>query len=233
LHTTWRASDQEDLVSTGTALNAAGHVAAVLREEVLTGRLHGGAPVREQDVAERLGVSRTPVREAVGRLVAEGLLMKDGNKTAHVFRPSLADLLEIYELRIPLESMAARLTCEAGDQAVVADLERAGRALAGAEPGIDWSMKHEAFHLIVARAGGRRRLEALVTTLRVQSEPYVRLAVSSDGAFPRRAQHDHEEILRLVRAGDGKALERLVRDHLQATTKQVASLLAKTTTAGR
>ena len=214
-------------MSSGVALNAAEQVADILREEILTGELNGGAPVREQDVAERLGVSRTPVREAVARLVAEGLLMKDGNKTAHVFRPSLAELLEIYEIRIPLESMAARLACEAAEKAFIAELEKAGRALAKAEPGRDWSVKHEAFHLLVARGSGRRRLESLVTTLRVQSEPYVRFAIASDGQFPQRARHDHQEIVTLVKRGDGTALEQLVRNHLQATSKQVSTLLSQ------
>lgn len=211
-------------------LNAAEQVATTLREEILTGQLQGGIPVREQDVAERLGVSRTPVREAVGRLVAEGLLIKDGNKTAHVFRPTLADLLEIYEIRIPLESLAARLSCEAADATFVAELEKARKALTKAEPGTDWSMKHEAFHLLVARGSGRRRLESLVRTLRVQSEPYLRFAIASDGQFPVRAQHDHDEIVTLVKNGDGKALERLVRHHLQATSKHVSTLLARSAT---
>jgi DNA-binding GntR family transcriptional regulator len=215
------------LVSIGAVLNAAEQVATILREEILTGELHGGAPVREQDVAERLGVSRTPVREAVGRLVAEGLLIKDGNKTAHVFRPTLADLLEIYEIRIPLESLAARLSCETADDTFVTKLEKARKALAKAEPGADWSMKHEAFHLLVARGSGRRRLESLVSTLRVQSEPYVRFAIASDGQFPVRAQHDHDEIVTFVRNRDGKGLERLVRNHLRATSKQVSTLLSR------
>jgi DNA-binding GntR family transcriptional regulator len=222
---------KEGPVSADVALSAAEQVVALLREQILNGQLPGGAPVREQDVAAQLGLSRTPVREAVGRLVAEGLLIKDGNKTAHVFRPSLAELLEIYEIRAPLESMAARLTCEAADKDFVRDLERAGKALENAEPGMAWSRQHEAFHLLLARGGGRRRLELMVTMLRVQSEPYVRFAVAGDHQFPQRAQHDHEEIVRLVASGDGKGLERLVRNHLLATSKQVSNLLAQAASA--
>lgn len=207
--------------------NAAAHVAAILRDEILTGQLQGGAPVREHEVADRLGVSRTPVREAVSRLVAEGLLIKDGNRTAHVFRPSLTELLEIYEIRIPLESLAARFACEEADKAFVAELEKAGRALQNADLGIDWSIKHEAFHLLVARGSRRPRLESLVRTLRAQSEPYVRFAVASDDQLRHRAQHDHAEIIRLIKEGDGKAIERLVKNHLQATVKRVSALLSQ------
>ncbi|MHA6794321.1 GntR family transcriptional regulator [Pseudonocardia bannensis] len=204
---------------------AAGQVATALREEILGGRLPGGSPVREQDVAERLGVSRTPVREAVSRLVAEGLLIKDGNHTAHVFRPSLAELLEIYEIRMPLESLAARLACTGADEAFLDRLEAAGRALTEARSGVDWSVKHEAFHMCLVAGSRRPRLEALVRTLRVQSEPYVRLGLAFDADFGERARRDHEDIVRLVRARAADELEDLVRRHLEATSSRVSTLL--------
>jgi DNA-binding GntR family transcriptional regulator len=206
--------------------NATANVVAILREEILTGQLQGGAPVREQDVAARLGVSRTPVREAVGRLVAEGLLLKDGNRTAHVFRPSLDELLEIYEIRIPLESLAARLACEAPTPEFLAELRAAGRVLDRARPGADWSARHEAFHLCLVGGSGRPRLEALVRTLRVQSEPYVRFAVAMDDDLVEQARRDHVEIVALAEAGDAKGMERLVKRHLKATAKRVSALLA-------
>jgi DNA-binding GntR family transcriptional regulator len=205
--------------------NATAVVVAILREEILTGRLQGGEPVREQDVAERLGVSRTPVREAVGRLVAEGLLIKDGNRTAHVFRPSLEELLEIYEIRIPLESLAARLACESPRDGFLAELRAAGRALSRARAGVDWSGRHEEFHMCLARGSGRPRLVSLVHTLRVQSEPYVRFAVTVDDDLLHRAEQDHVAIVQLAEAGDGRGMERLVKKHLKATTKRVSALL--------
>ncbi|MBW0088049.1 GntR family transcriptional regulator [Pseudonocardia sp. KRD-184] len=210
---------------TQDAGGAAEQVAAALREEILGGHLPGGAPVREQEVAARLGVSRTPVREAVGRLVAEGLLIKDGNRTAHVFRPSLAELLEIYEIRTPLESLAARLACTAADEAFLDRLEAAGRALTEALPGVDWSAKHEAFHLCLVAGSGRPRLEALVRTLRAQSEPYVRFAVAFDADLGDQARRDHENIVALARARAADDMEALVRSHLAATSNRVSALL--------
>jgi DNA-binding GntR family transcriptional regulator len=207
--------------------NATTYVAEALRDEILNGQLHGGAPVRENELAERLGVSRTPVREAVSRLVAEGLLIKTGNRTAHVFRPSLAELLEIYEIRIPLESLAARLACESPDKKFIADLEHAWKVLSQAEQGMDWSAKHEAFHLCLVRGSGRPRLESLVRTLRVQSEPYVRFAIASDSRFRQKAEDDHAQIVTLAKAGEAKAMERLMRNHLSNTSKHVSALLTR------
>jgi len=207
--------------------NAAAYVAGILREEILSGQLLGDAPVREYEVAERLGVSRTPVREAVSTLVAEGLLIKGGNRTAQVFRPSLPELLELYDIRIPLEGHAARLACEDPSESFLTELESAWEELSKTEQGIDWFVRHEAFHLCFARGSGRPRLESLVRTIRAQSEPYVRFAITSDTAFRQRATNDHSEMVRLAKAADGKAAERLMRRHLEATRKHVAALLAQ------
>jgi DNA-binding GntR family transcriptional regulator len=206
-------------------LNAADQVFVALREEILVGQLRGGVAVREQEVAERLGVSRTPVREAVARLVAEGLLVKSGNQTAYVFQPSLAELLEIYEIRTPLESMAARIACEAGGASYIDRVRDTGRALSKAKPGSDWISKHEDFHLALFEGNQRPRLEALVRTLRTQSEPYVRFAVAVDHQLRERAQLDHLQFVELVEAGDAKSVEKLVRSHLKLTTKHVAAIL--------
>lgn len=208
-----------------SAGGAAEQVVATLRAEILGGGLPGGAPVREQEVAERLAVSRTPVREAVGRLVAEGLLIKDGNRTAHVFRPSAAELVEIYEIRLPLESLAARLACVEADEAFLDRLDAAGRALTTSVPGMDWSAKHEAFHLCLVSGSRRPRLEGLVRSLRAQSEPYVRFAVAFDADLAERARGDHEDMIRLARARAADELEALVRRHLEATSTRVSALL--------
>lgn len=204
-------------------------VASTLRREILGGQLAGGTPIREHDLALRLGVSRTPVREAVGRLVAEGLLVKNGNRTAHVFRPSSTDLMEIYEIRAPLEGLAARLACVAADHGFLDRLEVAGQLLADAAPGLDWFARHEEFHLCLAAGSGRLRLEGLVRTLRVQSEPYVRFAVASDSGLAERARQDHLDIVRLVKAGAADDLEDLVQRHLAATSTRVAALLTGST----
>jgi DNA-binding GntR family transcriptional regulator len=205
--------------------NAAMHVAGLLREEIASGQLPGGFPLRENEIADRLGVSRTPVREAVGTLVGEGVLIKTDNRTAHVFRPSMDELIEIYDMRVPLESMAARLACENPSREFLAELEAAGAALTRAEPGFDWSLKHEAFHLCLTSGSNRPRLQALVRTLRMQSEPYVRLAIASGREFRQNANADHVKIVTLAHSGAARTVERLVKSHLNATIKHVASLL--------
>jgi DNA-binding GntR family transcriptional regulator len=208
--------------------SAVATVAATLREEILAGKLPGGAPVREHDVSKRLNVSRTPVREAVTMLVADGLLVKDDGRTAHVFRPSWSELLEIYEMRIPLESMAARMACQNADAAFDDEIAQAHTALVAAQSGPEWSACHEEFHLCLARGSRRMRLVSVLRTLRAQSEPYVRFAVTLDDDLRSSARRDHEEIVELVHARDPVGLESVVRRHLGATTKRVEALLQRT-----
>lgn len=212
-------------MSTASDGNATEYVAATLRREIMSGHLPGGAPVREGDVSNRLGVSRTPVREALSRLMSEGLVVKDDNKTAHVFRPSAEDLAEIYDIRIPLESLAAKLSCRLADAAFIARVQQLGDALQATTPGPEWSVAHERFHNFIVDGCQRPRLRSIVASLRAQSEPYVRFAVLESNHFVPRAQAEHLKVVELLRKQQAAALEQLVRRHLTATKKLIAVLL--------
>ena len=95
---------------------------AVLREDIIEWRLTPGTVLAEVEQSERLGVSRTPVREALARLSAEGLTTAAGGRGVVVTDISLEDIDELYELRETLEVKAAALAAERGDRAVFADL---------------------------------------------------------------------------------------------------------------
>ena len=147
------------------------------RRRLTNGELIGVA-IREADIAQSLGVSRTRVaREAIRMLIGEGLLLKERGKSARVFQPSLADLSDIYEIRTPLEALAARRAAKSADPGLVDELSLILDDLSEALPGANYSARHEDFHLRLIDAGGSERLAALVRTLRAQSEPYVRIAL--------------------------------------------------------
>lgn len=197
-----------------------------LRERILTGRLRGGDVVAEEDIAGQLNFSRTPVREAIGRLIVEGLLVKDGNRTsARVFQPSLQELLEIYEIRLPLEILAARMAAErAGDEFAQA-IKHGFTEFQGTGFSPEWILMHERFHLGIFAGSQRQRLVSVIRGLRVQSEPYVRFAVQVDPKFRERSQAHHAAMVSALASHDGKQMERLVRRHLAATTTRVSELL--------
>jgi DNA-binding GntR family transcriptional regulator len=98
-------------------------VYAQVRHAILTGALRPKERITENQIAERFGLSRTPVREAFRRLEAEGLIVVVPQRGAFVSQPSLEDILEIYQIRTPLECMAARIAADAITEAQLGRLE--------------------------------------------------------------------------------------------------------------
>jgi len=207
------------------ATSAADDALADLRWQIASGYLRPGDSVAEEDLAKRLGMSRTPVREAIGRLVSEGLLTKDGNRTARVFRPSLEDLLEIYEIRLPLEILAATLAAEKADESLHAALTQRFSELRDKPVDQTWIMNHEEFHLTLFSGSGRNHLLEVIAGLRLRSEPYVRFAIRVDSKFRERSQTHHAAMIDALAAREPKRMERLVRNHLTHTTERVTELL--------
>lgn len=200
-------------------------VAAMLRRQLLYGEFARDS-VLEEEVATALGVSRTPVREAIRMLIGEGLLLKEHSHSARIFRPSLADLKDIYDIRIPLEALAARRAAEHGSPELADELGAMLDHLAKAEPGISYSSQHEAFHLRLTEANGSDRLTSLVRTLRTQSEPYVRMALQVAADFLQSASAQHREIVETIRAGDGEQAQALIERHFRDSVSQVPRILS-------
>jgi DNA-binding GntR family transcriptional regulator len=105
-----RRGPEEKLVDDGAEMlvrtTASTAVADRLRSEIQSGRVAPGSTLRQGDVAKRFGVSTTPVREAFHMLQAEGFLRKDPHRGAVVFRPTVEEMREVFEMRIVLEQLA-------------------------------------------------------------------------------------------------------------------------------
>src|SRR5207249_6339881 len=102
-----------------------------LKDAILAGAIRPMERITENKVAERFGLSRTPVREAFRRLEAEGLILVVPQRGSFVSQPSVEDILEIYQIRMPLECMSARLAAERIEDEQLGrlgDLARAERA---------------------------------------------------------------------------------------------------------
>ena len=205
--------------------NATEQVHDSLRSSILDGSLPGGTRLREVHLAESHTVSRTPIREAIARLEAEGLVTRDQLGAATVYRPTLAELTEIYEIRIALESLAARLAVEHASAGLHGSLVSHLDRLNAARPGHDWAARHDELHLALYQHCARDRLLTYIRTLRAQSEPYVRLAAQVDRAFADGADRQHQEILRLAETRDGPAIAALITAHLQATLDHAPDIL--------
>jgi DNA-binding GntR family transcriptional regulator len=191
-------------------------VANRLRDEIKRGGIPAGERLRQADVARRLGISTTPVREAFALLRREGVLTGDAHRGAVVFRPTLADLDETYEMRIALEALATKRAVpnmtSADIAALRAILEESERLAPGDVE--NYLRVNAAFHSHLYDASRSPRLVSLIADLRDASMMYLRFL----GADQSSADHGHAEhraILAACEAGDAERAAAAVEDHLR------------------
>jgi DNA-binding GntR family transcriptional regulator len=195
--------------------------AEALRVAILDGTLRPGSRLGEVELAEQLGVSRTPVREALRRLVAEGLVEVLPNRGARVVEWSAADLDEIYDLRALLESHGATRAAtriSAGELPVLDKLCADMESCAG--PGRNRDLDRLAglnaeFHRRILDASGSARLAALVGTV-VRVPLVLRTFHDYTAEALERSSGHHREIVAALRAGDPQWAGSVMRSHVLA-----------------
>jgi DNA-binding GntR family transcriptional regulator len=190
---------------------------AHLREEIIAGRLEPGAALPEARVGELLGVSRAPVREALTLLESEGLVEFDRRGTARVCTFGTDDIRELGLLRLALEPIAARLTCENWNASACAALEQNLRELRQAKTLVEVTRLDVEFHrLILKFAGNCRLLEAwerfASQFLLVMSRFHRALHERARGV--RETTHRcHAELFEGLKRGNPVRAESLAREH--------------------
>lgn len=206
-----------------------------LRELILSGDLAPGQRLTEIALAERLGVSRTPVRYALAVLAKEGLLVAAGGRGFVIREFSLKDILDAIEVRGALEGLAARLVAEAGRGPALAarleDLVAEGAAIVRApawpaDGDARWAAMNGAFHRLIVEASGNR---ALIDALSLNDKlPFAAAAAllggdTDDPGLLRQhrqvlvtAQQQHEAIVDALGRGQGRRVEALMSEHALA-----------------
>jgi len=188
-----------------------------IKEAILGGALRPLERITEGDVAARLGLSRTPVREAFGLLAAEGLIHVVPQRGSFVSQLRIDDLLEIYQIRTPLECMAARAAAETIDDGALAMLDRlveveaAGQGTRTNKESLDANRE---FHRIIIECARNRRLQALVGHLQGQVHR-ARLLWPSTRRRLDETWKEHAELVAALRAGDPDMAEHVMRTHLE------------------
>ena len=185
-----------------------------LRWNILTGSLAPGLSVNQEALARDLGVSPTPVREALRRLESEGLVRFAAHSTVMVKALSLRELDELYQIRSVLDPLAGRLTAaEAPDEELTAI-----SALARPQPGAV-SDKHlfelnRVFHRAVYAACGNSELVEVLDHLWDRTERY-RYTLVSTRVDESASRHDHHEIAEALVKRDGRHVSRLLAAHVK------------------
>jgi DNA-binding GntR family transcriptional regulator len=186
-----------------------------LREEIIRGELAAGDRLAVPALAVKFSISRSPVREAIQRLVAEGLLTEHVHRGAVVARITASDLAQLYEIREVLEGLAARL---AAQRILPRELEELAEILHQHELVIEegsLSAHMEAdvrFHRRVHEIAGNEELLRQMG----RQQAMIRMAMHTTvvSAGPGRALSDHRDLLQALQAHDPDLAERVARDHI-------------------
>lgn len=184
-----------------------------LRARIITGELAGGTRLNQADLADELGVSRIPVRDALQALAGEGFVTLGGRAGATVTELSVADLQELYELREAVEPLAARLGAPNLGRAQVRQMSALHADMEATADDLAWLDANTAFHAVLYERANRPRLVGLVENLRRQTDRYLRLHLAVIGNTAH-LHAEHGRILDAARRGDAPAVEALTREHL-------------------
>lgn len=201
----------------GARLTAHELARGVLRTAILGGELAGGTRLVQSDLAQQLGVSTTPVREALRDLVGEGLIRFDPHRGAVVEELSATDAREIYDLRIILEARALELAAERITGAQVARAREINDRMARAERPAEWAGLNREFHLGIYEAAESPRLLGIIRGLVDSSVMYVSARLRETGEERDAARAEHEEILGALEAGDVTGAVGAMTGHLRHT----------------
>jgi DNA-binding GntR family transcriptional regulator len=194
-----------------------------LRHEIVTGVYPPGSPLKQTELAAALGTSVTPVREAMRDLVGEGLILVDPQRVARVRELDPEDAVEINEMRLRLEPLAAR---RAAERATPDDVERIRALAVEADEAPDdatWLHQNYEFHVAVIESAHSPRLAAMLVNLRNMSSFYLAAMVRTRGAGREKSSAEHLALVAAIAAGDADQAERLMRAHVLPTA-QLATL---------
>ncbi len=195
-----------------------------IRRLLLSGEFASGEPLRQDRLAARLGVSRTPLREALHRLSVEGFVRLDPHRGAVVAEPSPQELLELYEIREAVEVLAVRSAAESCTPADADGFEGDLDAMRYITDARAWGRANGRFHERVYALSGKTQLCDLVGQLVQRAELYVCILASSSDRT-RQANHEHEELVVALRDRDPDRAEAITRRHLEGTVSHVTEIM--------
>ncbi|MBQ4564218.1 MAG: GntR family transcriptional regulator [Lachnospiraceae bacterium] len=200
-----------------------------LRGAILRGDLKPGQRLMEIQLANQLGVSRTPVREAIRMLELEGLVKMVPRKGAEVAQISEKHLRDVLEVRSALEELAGTLACERMNAEQLYELKRVNRQfmqVIDSENITAIADADENFHLVIYNATGNERLSQMVNGLREQMYRY-RLEHIKDRSKREELVKEHEAIIRALEERDPVQARDAIRSHIQEQVDAVLELLKR------
>lgn len=203
-------------------------VADHLRDEILSNRLAPGVELGEVALARSLGISRGPLREALGQLAAEGLVTIVPRRGAVVRRFTRQEFIDAYEVREALESLAIKLAVprlSAGDRAELHEMCAQMEQAAADEDTDRFFEINRRFHAALVGASGNQKLQEIHAQLTAQMAGLMKQSVQLRGGTEQSAA-EHRRILDAVDAGDPELAARLLEEHIEVPQRALRSLAA-------
>lgn len=187
-----------------------------LRQAILKGELKPGERLMEIQLAQRLGVSRTPIREAIRKLELEGLVTMVPRKGAEVAQITEKSLRDVLEVRGALEELTIQLACSKMNDKVLADLNETHTAFKQAIASKELTKIAECdvdFHDVIYNATQNEKLIQILNNLREQMYRY-RMEYIKDPKSHKRLIEEHEEIIRTLKTADADGARKAIRIHI-------------------
>lgn len=195
---------------------------AELRTRILTGQLEAGSVIPQARLAQELGVSTTPLREAIRRLSAEGMIQLEAHRDARVTEVSAAEARHLYEVRESMDPLAASLAAERRSDSDLALMSQALERLTPIQNAgnLDALLAHREFHRAVYRASGNPILIDILERLWDKADRYRMVGLRAGGDTTDdsdRVAAEHRAIFEAVSAGDQTAATEVMRTHIQGS----------------
>ncbi len=203
-------------------LSLTDQIVAELRRRIVSGELPAGAPLRQERLAAELGASRVPLREAIRHLEAEGLVSTEIHKGTIVSSLSPAEIEELFEIRVQLETWLFALAVPRMTEADLALAEAVtAEASASGDPS-NWGALNWRFHAALCAPSGRDQAMKLLRGVHDNAMRYVnlQLAVAMD---VERELVDHRQLLAFARLGDAAGGAALLRQHIETVASNLVA----------
>jgi DNA-binding GntR family transcriptional regulator len=225
-----------------TDTTKADEIALVLEQAIVSGELEPGRVLRQEELSERFAVSRTPVREALRRLAALGLVSFVPNRGVRVRTITLDELREAFLVRAELESLATEIAAPGFSEANLDELEEAERTFSHATQALraepqkgvdrwrlthDWVIANHGFHDVIYRVADAPLIERLAKSARRSFSGHAVWAPggSDTDALYERNEYEHRAIIAALRARNASGARALAREHVLHSFELLAHVL--------
>ncbi len=211
-----------------SARRSSDFIANKLEEMILTGEFGVEDRLDEVTLAEKFGVSRTPVREALHRLAHSGLVEQIPRRGVFVRQPRPDELYEMFEVMAELEALCARLAAKRIAESALAKLDAVNAECLAAVTDNDpdrYYAENELFHHIIYRESGNKFLDSEASRLHRRLQPFRRMQLQLRGRLTQ-SMKEHEEVVRALRKGNPEQAGDIMRQHVAVQGEKFYLLLS-------